>query len=119
MPDADVLAVSGEPDEVRQLLAMLRRDPDLRSAGLALQAPKQTGGQLGEVADTLVAIVTNEAVLTAVATTVGVWLNARLRPTRIKVRKGDVEIEVVTAKAKRAEDYTREILDRLAEPDEE
>jgi hypothetical protein len=119
MPDADVLAVSGEPDEVRQLLAMLRRDPDLRSAGLALAETEPAPGELGALADTLIAIVTNEALLTAVASTVGVWLHARLRPTRIKVRKGDVEIEVVTGKAKRAEDYTREILDRFAEPDEE
>ncbi|GAA1693847.1 hypothetical protein GCM10009830_47070 [Glycomyces endophyticus] len=119
MPDADTLAVSGEPDEVRQLLALLRRDPELRLAGLALEVPKQTGGHLGAVADTVVAILTDEAVLTAASTTVGIWLAARSRPTRIRARRGDVEVEVETVKGKRAAEYTKELLDKLAKPEAE
>lgn len=116
MPDADKLAISGDPTEVRELLAMLRRDPDLRQARLELEVPRPSGGHLGELADTVTAIVTNDALLSAFTTTVGVWLGARIRPTRIRLRRGEIEVEVETVRGKRAEAYARELFDALNEP---
>lgn len=118
MPDSDRLAISGDPAEVRELLAMLRRDAELRAARPELVVPEPVSGQLGGVADTITALVTNDAVLSAATTTVGVWLGARIRPTRIRVKRGETEVEVETVSGKRAETYARELLDKLSEPGE-
>jgi hypothetical protein len=116
VPDADQLAISGDPSEVRELLAMLRRDPDLRQARLELEVPRPSAGHLGEIADTVTAIIPNDALLTAATTTIGVWLGARIRPTRIRLKRGETEVEVETIRGKRAEAYARELFDALHKP---
>ncbi|GAA2319945.1 hypothetical protein GCM10009853_092560 [Glycomyces scopariae] len=121
MSEADRLAVTGDPSEIRELLALLRRDPELRTAGLGLEFRRPGRGELGAVTDTLTMLAGNPAVLTAATTTIGVWLGARIRPTRIRLKRGDTEVEVETLRAKRAEAYASELLAELskdAEPGE-
>ncbi|RRR98390.1 effector-associated constant component EACC1 [Glycomyces terrestris] len=120
MTDADLLSITAETGETPDLLAMLRRDPDLNRAGITLSTADGAGSgeTLGDLTDTIHAVVANDALLTAATTTIGVWLGARIRPTRIRVRRGDVEVEVETVRAKRADAYARELLDALSDREE-
>jgi len=117
MPEPDTLTITADPEEVRDLLAWIRRDPELRSARAELVRPRQTGGQMGGLADTIVAVVTNEAVLSAATTTIGLWLGSRFRRTRIRLKRGDIEVEIETASAKRGEAYAQELFNELARPE--
>ncbi|ADD40078.1 effector-associated constant component EACC1 [Stackebrandtia nassauensis] len=106
--------VTDDPEQARQLLAWLRRESELRGVtDLRLLPPRQTGGHLGEATDTVLAILSNPGAITAVATTIGVWLGQRVGRTRIRVKDGEREVEIETTSRRRAEEYTRTILAEL------
>jgi hypothetical protein len=119
MPGEDLLVISGDPQEVRGLLAMLRRDPEVLRAGVGLEARESARGELGALSDTIVAVLTNKEFLGSVTSIVSVWLSVRNRPTRIRLKRGDNEVEVENVRGKRAEEYDRELLAQLSQTDEE
>jgi hypothetical protein len=109
---------TGESEDLRSLEDWLRRDPDLRGTRITPVAPPVVPGQMGVLADTLQLVSDNGELMTAVATTIGVWLGTRSRRTKIKVTDGERSVEIDAANLKDPEQVTRRILDELGGPRE-
>ncbi|AGZ40359.1 hypothetical protein AFR_10350 [Actinoplanes friuliensis DSM 7358] len=99
-----------EEQSHQDLSDWLRKEPLLSSARFGTTGAPPRPGEMGWPADAL-QIVANADLLTAVATTLGVWLGTRVRRTKIKITHKGRTIEVESGK--NAEAITREILDRL------
>jgi hypothetical protein len=107
---------AGESEDLRSLEDWLRRDPDLRGIRITPATPPPPPGQMGVLTDTLQLVSDNGELMTAVATTIGVWLGTRSKRTRIKVTDGDRSVEIDAGKLEDPEQVTRRILDELAGP---
>ncbi|WFE97526.1 hypothetical protein [Micromonospora sp. WMMD987] len=91
---------STEP-EIFALADWCRRDDTLRTARIAPVSNRAAEpGAMGLLSDSLQVVSDHEALLTAVATTVGVWLGTRHRRTRIRVRHGERSVEIDTGHLK-------------------
>ena len=110
---------TGEAEDLRSLADWLRRDPDLRGTRITPVTPPPRPGHMGGPTDTLQLVADNGELMTAVATTIGVWLGTRSRRTKIKVTDGERSVEIDAAKLSDPEQVTRRILDQLAGPREE
>lgn len=109
-----------DPEAARQLLAWLRRESDLRGAAeLTLLPPPPAMGELGGTVDTVLAVLSDPAALSALTTTLGVWLGQRVRRTRIHVSDGKHAVEIETTSRRRAEEYAAVMLAKLQSKDEE
>ena len=62
-----------------------------------------------------VQVIGDVGLLTAVATTVGAWLGTRARPTQIRVKTRDAEVEVEAGRFRDAAAITAKILAELGE----
>jgi hypothetical protein len=69
------------------------------------------------VVEALVTVITDKATLTAAATAIGGWLTARLsmRRTRLRIKHGDREVEVDTARVRHLDDLAAWLRDQLDE----
>jgi hypothetical protein len=111
----DFLTDEGEGgSEIRSLETWLAEDPMLRTATVRVE---QTGDSLEDmgVGGELLRVVLEPGVLTAVATVAGAWLASRSMGTRLRLRKGEVEVEVSTRPGQDAEEIAIRILKELKE----
>ena len=92
----------------------LRRDPELRGTPIRVVRRPPQPGELGSVAEAVQIVTQNGAAVTAAAATLGAWLTARARATKIRVRDGDREVEIEAGRMKDARQVAGEILDRLS-----
>ncbi|MEV7325060.1 hypothetical protein [Streptomyces sp. NPDC093970] len=104
-------------ESARSLADWLSKDTDVRdNARVALQESQQSTDEMGPLADTVQLLLQPDGVLVAVLSVVGVWLEARGRRTRIRVRRGDVVVEIDTAQVDDPDEIAtivaREIQDR-------
>jgi len=105
-----------DADTLHELLDWLQRDPDLRGTEIRVIQTAPTAGSMGALSEGL-ALVSRPEILTALTTTLGVWLGNRFTRTRIRVKHGEIEAEIETRSRRRAADFTRELLDRLSPND--
>jgi membrane-associated two-gene conflict system component 1 (EACC1) len=72
-----------------------------------------------DLVDALVTMVTDKATVTAVSTAVAGWVTARLsmRRTRLRMRRGDREIEIDTAAVRDLDELARWIRGQLDDED--
>ncbi|MFC6021202.1 hypothetical protein ACFP2T_34140 [Plantactinospora solaniradicis] len=100
----------------RALEDWLRREPDLRGVRIRPVVTKAKPGEMGAVTDALEVIANHDAIVTAVAATIGIWLTARTRATRIRIRHGEREIEIESSRMKDAHQIAVQIVEQLAVP---
>ncbi|WP_157441166.1 effector-associated constant component EACC1 [Actinoplanes awajinensis] len=103
-------------DELHDLREWLRDDADLRGSSLlSLPRPPADGEMNGGVPAALEATIMNKELVVALAGSIGGWLTARAasRRTRIRVRRGEVEVEIDTTKLRDAEKIARTIQEQL------
>ena len=93
--DGGALLVADGPDEVRDLYAWLRREPDLRAALRLVEKPPPDGA-LGPVAEAVQVLADAPEVVAAVASMVIAWLRYRRTDVKITVkqRKDGPEVQV-------------------------
>jgi hypothetical protein len=106
------------PDDSEATLALsqwCRRDPELRGIRIAVLSPPARPGEMGLVGEALAFVSDNDALLTAVATTVGTWLGTRTVRTRIRVKLGDKEIEIESRSPGKAQEIAARIVAELDE----
>jgi hypothetical protein len=105
-------------ESVRSLADWLSKDADVREANATVTVleSQQRADEMGPLADTVQLLLEPDGVLVSVLTVVGVWLESRGRRTRIRVRRGDTEVEIDTAEVTDpeaiADIVVREIQDR-------
>jgi hypothetical protein len=104
-----------EPEVLPELLDWLHREPELRGVAMVTVAGPASPTELGGSA-AIQFLHDNPELVTAVATTVGVWLGTRARRTRIKVSDGDRQVTIDTGRLKDPEAIAariaRELRDR-------
>jgi hypothetical protein len=88
------LTVDDDAEVARSLVDWLRREPDLRGIGISQVALAPTTGKMGAGGAVVQIVSDNSEFLTAIATTVGVWLGSRIRRTQVRVRVGEREVEI-------------------------
>ncbi|WP_431931197.1 effector-associated constant component EACC1 [Nonomuraea jabiensis] len=93
--DGGALLVADGPDEVRDLYAWLRREPELRAALRLVEKPPPDGA-LGPVAEAVQVLADAPEVVAAVASMVIAWLRYRRTDVKITVkqRKDGPEVQV-------------------------
>ncbi|MBB5784446.1 effector-associated constant component EACC1 [Nonomuraea jabiensis] len=93
--DWGALLVADSPDEVRDLYAWLRREPELRAALRLVEKPPPDGA-LGPVAEAVQVLADAPEVVAAVASMVIAWLRYRRTDVKItlKRRKDGPEVQV-------------------------
>jgi membrane-associated two-gene conflict system component 1 (EACC1) len=107
-------------DLARDLRAWLREDEELRGVTLKLRAGQRDPGEMaGQVIDALVATLSSKELFVALTGAVGGWLVARTsnRRTRVRVRKGDREIELDSSSLKDALAAARLLQESLGDAD--
>jgi hypothetical protein len=107
------VVVPGDGDAVRSFAEWCRTDPELRGVRIKQTAPSPRPGEMGSVADALEFVSNNDALLTAVATTLGTWLATRRPKTKIRVRLGDKEIEIDSPSPEKASELAGLIVEKL------
>ncbi|MFG6191752.1 hypothetical protein [Nonomuraea sp. JJY05] len=93
--DGGALLVADSPDEVRDLYAWLRREPELRTALRLVEKPPPDGA-LGPVAEAVQVLADAPEVVAALASMVIAWLRYRRTDVKITVkrRKDGPEVQV-------------------------
>lgn len=103
-------------DELSKLGRWLRDDEDLRSVRIVAVSAQPASGQMtGGVVATLEAAIVNKDLLVALTSAVGGWLASRAagRRTRIRVRRGEREVEIDTARVHDADEIAHRIWQEL------
>jgi len=107
------VAIPDDAGAVRALSQWCRSDPELRGVRIVPLAAPVRPGEMGFAGDALAFVSDNDALLTAVATTIGTWLGTRAVRTRIRVKLGDKEVEIDSGNPKKAQEIVAAILAEL------
>ncbi|GAA1876521.1 effector-associated constant component EACC1 [Asanoa iriomotensis] len=108
-----MLVTVEDPDAFSPLYDWLLRDEMLRGTVVRPAPVSPADQEMGVVADTVEIVAAHGELLTAVATTVGVWLGTRVRRTRIRIKEGDREVEIDTGTLKDPHEIALRILSHL------
>lgn len=105
-------------EQLRDLRQWLNDDEDLRPLQFTLVTAQRTSDEMtGGIPAVIEAAFINKDLLVAFTSAVGGWLASRAstRRTRIRVRKGEREVEIDTAKVRDSDQIVRQIWQDLGE----
>jgi hypothetical protein len=106
--------IAGSTEALRDLERELRTDPDLRGTRVSRVDAAPAAGEMGFATEALQWVTDNNELLAALVGAVAGWLARQRPPTRISVKRGDREIELVSDQVRDPDATTRELV-RLLE----
>jgi Effector Associated Constant Component 1 len=97
-------------DELRSLADWFEEDEDLNEVAVApiYAAPKP--GQMGSVVEALSAMAQQKEAITAIVTALVTWLSVKKTSTRIRVKRGNKEVEIRGTSIKNSEEAVARIM---------
>lgn len=102
---------ASDPAEIETLAQWLRRDDQLRTTQISLMTAVPGDEEMGNALTAALSIVTeNKETVSALIGGVATWIATRRKPTRIRVRRGTKEIEIVSRQIDDPVDLARELL---------